>query len=179
MNSLTRHYHTFTADERARLFAAALARGDEQELERLDETCPHRCYEGDDIEYTSHKFRLWIMALMHAQQLEQKKSVFFGAISLLAAHERGETEEDYKRMQFYKEMLKSVYSDHQAQEEAWKRFCADIGAEPDGLLRAYCIEPNPLWRIAVLVAERMKPIAPFDSELVEANLESFRERWTR
>jgi hypothetical protein len=63
--------------------------------------------------------------------------------------------------------------------EGRKRFCADIGAEPDGLLYACCIQPNPLWRIAVLVAQKMKLVAALDNELVEANLESFREMWTR
>jgi hypothetical protein len=56
--------------------------------------------------------------------------------------------------------------------------CADIGADPDHSLHAYCIEANPLWSVAVHAGERMNLVAPLDNELVEAVLEGFREAWT-
>jgi hypothetical protein len=83
------------------------------------------------------------------------------------------------RGNFYQEMLKSTYAAHRSQEEAWKRFCGDMGTDPSDLQAAYCIEPNAIWSIAVRAAERMNPVVPLDDELVEANLESFREAWTR
>ena len=99
---------------------------------------------------------------MQAQQLEQEKSMVFAAMAFLMACQRGASKEDDKLRHFYQEMLKSTYAAHRAQEEAWKRFCGDIGAEPDRLLRAYYIEPNPLSRIAVLVVERLELVAPLD-----------------
>jgi hypothetical protein len=37
------YYPTLTADERFQLFVAALARDDDQELDRLEDTCPRYC----------------------------------------------------------------------------------------------------------------------------------------
>jgi hypothetical protein len=61
MNSLTKLYDKLSADERARLFVAAAARRDVQELDRLNDTCPRKSYTMEDRDYSRRKINLWIL----------------------------------------------------------------------------------------------------------------------
>lgn len=51
VNALARHYDKFKPDERFRLVIEALARGDEQEADRLAAACPRKIYREVDAEY--------------------------------------------------------------------------------------------------------------------------------
>jgi hypothetical protein len=51
-NGLRRHYDKLTAEERFRLDLLAMARGDEQESERLVRTCPRHTYTMNDRAFT-------------------------------------------------------------------------------------------------------------------------------
>ena len=48
---LGRNYKVLTAPERFTLTLEAMARGDESEADRLDDTCPQHNYRMDDLEF--------------------------------------------------------------------------------------------------------------------------------
>jgi hypothetical protein len=50
-NAVARHYDKLKPDERFRLAIEALARGDDQEADRLATTCPRKVYRMNDVEY--------------------------------------------------------------------------------------------------------------------------------
>ena len=66
MKDLSKHYEQLTADERFRLWTEAMGRKDDQELDRLEATCPRRRYDAQDYEYTRRKQRFCQLAFMTA-----------------------------------------------------------------------------------------------------------------
>ncbi len=61
MKDIAKHYALLSADERFRLFVAAVGRKDEQELDRLEATCPGRRYDAQDYEYTRRKSHFMVL----------------------------------------------------------------------------------------------------------------------
>ena len=66
MKDIAKQYPLLTADERFRLFVEAMGRKDEQELDRLEATCPRRIYSAQEYEYARRKMHFTVLALTSA-----------------------------------------------------------------------------------------------------------------
>ena len=80
MKDISNHYQHLTAEERFRLFVQAMGRKDEQELDRLDNTCPRKTYTQQDWEYTNMKMTFTVYAL--ASALEAVRTDLLAAIAM-------------------------------------------------------------------------------------------------
>jgi hypothetical protein len=65
----TKAYEQFTGVERFRLMIEAMARGDEREAERLEQTCPQHLYRDDDADFRDRMRRIHLYTLYHAAQV--------------------------------------------------------------------------------------------------------------
>ena len=63
-DALSRNYAVLTAPERFTLMVEAMARGDEAEADRLEDTCPQLACRMDDIEFRDRMRRLYTIAMM-------------------------------------------------------------------------------------------------------------------
>jgi hypothetical protein len=88
MNSLIKLYEKLSADERARLFIAAAARRDVQELDRLNDTCPRKSYIMEDRDYSRRKINLWILTLAHRGDMSRLEFLAMASLTVLTATAR-------------------------------------------------------------------------------------------
>ena len=65
-DAMSRHYEALTAPERFTLLIEAMARRDEREADRLDDTCPRLVYRVDDPEFRDRVRRAHVITLMVA-----------------------------------------------------------------------------------------------------------------
>jgi hypothetical protein len=130
MTAVEKLYPLLTADERFRLWVEAMKRKDEQELDRLDATCPRRSYDAQDYEYSHKKSHFMVLALATAlRNLSLDLLACIGLVALLAldAGAEPEREEDAARI------LQTLLQMRQARREGWLRFCDRIGVDPDAI----------------------------------------------
>ncbi len=171
MKGLATFYPTLTADERARLFIAAAARRDYAELDRLNDTCPRGHYIAGDPDYARRKIGLMVTALAWSGRTQQAECGVIAALAMLLVAE--DCGSDTAAIE---EALAVQFRKHAAQEEAWRRFCADIGIDPEAIRQAYGIERNPLWAVVIQVAADFDIAAP-DEAAIENHLEGLRGTW--
>jgi hypothetical protein len=63
-DALSRNYAVLTGPERFVLMLEAMARGDEAEADRLDDTCPQLNYRMDDLEFRDRMKRAYMIAML-------------------------------------------------------------------------------------------------------------------
>jgi hypothetical protein len=68
-DKLGKFYDRFDPDERLRLVLKAAARGDEEDIERLRDTCPRETYTANDIAFSGRIRGSWKMTMMLCQLL--------------------------------------------------------------------------------------------------------------
>ena len=83
MKDIAKQYPLITADERFRLFVEAMGRKDDQELDRLEATCPRKHYSAQDYEYTRKKMSFIVYSL--ATALELLRADLLANLALVAA----------------------------------------------------------------------------------------------
>lgn len=88
---LARQYGALTAAERFSLMIEALARGDENDADRLEDSCPQKYYHMDDHEFRDRMKRAYLIALMVCLNMRQglgqiRAAVAFEEVSDAFAH---------------------------------------------------------------------------------------------
>src|SRR4051812_47749143 len=68
--AMAKAYEQLTGEERFRLMLEAMARGDEREAERLEQTCPQHTYRCDDDAFRARMQRIHLYAMYHALEVE-------------------------------------------------------------------------------------------------------------
>jgi hypothetical protein len=68
-DKLGKLYDRFDPDERLRLVLEAAARGDEEDIERLRDTCPRETYTAIDVAFSDQISGSWKMTMMLCQLL--------------------------------------------------------------------------------------------------------------
>ncbi len=69
-NVSDRHYHTLSPHERFVLLIEAMARRDDAEADRLEDTCPHFTFRGEDQAFRDRMRQLYMIASRVALNLE-------------------------------------------------------------------------------------------------------------
>ena len=78
-DALSRNYAVLTAPERFTLMLEAMARGDEAEADRLEDTCPQLTYRTDDVEFRDRMKRSYTIAMMVTINLKWRLEQMRGA----------------------------------------------------------------------------------------------------
>jgi hypothetical protein len=152
MSGLAKLYPSLTANERFRLWVEAMKRKDEQELDRLEATCPRRRYDAQDYEYTRKKTHFMVLALATAlrnQSLDLLSCIGLVALLALDADAELEREEDAAKL------LQTLLQMRQARRDGWLRFCDRIGADADAMAGPFLGDLAWVERALLSVSENL------------------------
>jgi hypothetical protein len=129
MIDVSKHYDTLTAPERLILAIDALGRGDQQEANRLGETCPKFNYnEQRDIAFTGQYQCLMTIALLHAASFYEARGAVLAARML--------TLDEATYTQRRAELVAHI--------AAWQRFCDYVGLDPVATMKAFGFTLNAM-----------------------------------
>jgi hypothetical protein len=133
---IAKGYARLAADERFRRFVDAMGRNDDQELHRLDATCPRHNYSAQEYEYTRKKTFFAELALTTAiQRLRVDLLAMLALVVGLASD--GEDDEraaiSDKALEAFKKLLRLA----QGKRDAWRRFCGGLGVDPDAVVSPF------------------------------------------
>jgi hypothetical protein len=147
MTAVEKLYPLLTADERFRLWVEAMKRKDEQELERLEATCPRRRYDAQDYEYSRKKTHFTVLALAAAlRNMSLDLLCCLGLVALLALD--GEAPPD--REESVAATFETLMQMRRARRDGWVRFCDRIGVDADALAAPFVADLE--WVEGVLLS---------------------------
>ena len=176
MKPLTHLYDRFTPTERVQLLLAALARGDELELGRLQQTCPWKFYRQRDAAYTDlwdaceRMASIFVIMWLDAEHCVMKKYLALCATQLaIQTFERGfgigieaakqVPDKSHSLWKESDEVISHYYRHHEELEKDYRKHAAILKGLHDGLLRFCCtvaIEPEQLLAWFPPVLEEIK-----------------------
>jgi hypothetical protein len=174
VNRLARLYDRLTPDERLCAFVDALARKDDQELDRLNETCPRKTYVCDDWAYRGRLRDLWILAMSHALDIQRLGQTI---LVLCAMCMNAETKGDESAHEDLSEKLERLGGRLLAHLKAWRQFCAELGLDGDRALVAFQLDA--MGPLGVLLGEEARDLLNLepDAEEVARRAEELRDFW--
>ena len=176
MKDLSRHYVTFTPDERFRLFIEAAGRHDLQEMDRLNDSCPRKTYRSEDTAYTHRKLKFFNMYLAHSIAVAHTDTPALASLLMLVAFEGDE--ERTALLDDVEAAVVKLTVRRLSMNEAWRQFCEEIGLESDSVDNIY--ESDRDWLMAMvnntIAQATLAELAP-DEAQVKNWLESWRESW--
>ena len=129
MKDISNHYQHLTAEERFRLFVQAMGRKDEQELDRLENTCPRKSYTQQDWKYTNMKMTFMWYAL--ASALEEVRTALLASIAIglsLAGDD-----DDPDKTDSLMDAFKKIMHTSRGKKAGWKVFCTGLGVDPEAI----------------------------------------------
>ena len=150
MKDIAKQYPLLTADERFRLFVEAMGRKDEQELDRLEATCPRRNYSAQEYEYTRRKMHFIVLALTSAIEKLRVDLLASNALVLALAHE-GKSDDGFVDKAAY--AFEKLMLLRRGKRAGWVRFCERIGTNPDALTAPFLEHVEWIMGAAEAVAE--------------------------
>jgi len=135
VNDISKQYALLTADERFRLFVAAMGRQDEQELDRLENSCPRKTYTAQDYAYTQRKMFFTILSFaMAVTKLRNDLACLWALVAALAMDEEDdESAKQDKALNVFRQLMRL----RDAKRNGWVAFCEQIGAEPDAIVAPF------------------------------------------
>lgn len=130
-------YRELQPQERLRATISALARGDEEEQDRLIRTCERKLYKMPDAEFSSPLKGVSAMAAMHYLLVMRLLVNFLLADKLIAATERAaETDPSKLECRGYEvamQLWDVSVACFKGRQEAWQEFCRRTKLEPSEL----------------------------------------------
>jgi hypothetical protein len=136
MNKLNKLYDNLSNDERIKLFIEAMARKDEFEVDRLEETCPRATYRMPDYQYTRHKTGAMMLSCFNV--MDSYRSITYALFSLALLyvadnHDESIAENDLENT------VRLWVTKFKANEQAWHEFCVENGLDPQTMRQAFVI----------------------------------------
>ena len=181
MKEISNHYQHLTADERFRLFVAAMGRKDDQELDRLENTAPMRTYRCVDEDYKRRKLHFINIALLST--IGWLRMELFAAVSM-ALTTLIEQEQETDQPDRLDVAFRKLYIAGKARRNGWKRFCESVGVDADPMLIWTTGDTEVAENILELTYERYceayECTAADDDEIeakTKAEYEALRELW--
>lgn len=155
MKDIAKQYPMLTADERFRLFVAAMGRKDEREVDRLEATCPRKHYIADDYEYARKKMRFTVFALLSALELLRTDLlVSLALVAMLAADDDGggPNATSEKAIDVFKQLMQL----RRGKRDGWLQFCSQIGVDPDAMTARFIKGADFATDVAQAVAKTLE-----------------------
>ena len=156
---LDRLYDRLTPQERLRAFVSAAARKDMEEIDRLNNSCPRKTYTCEDGAYWKAKLDLFVLTMANRIDTADVESILLVCVALIVASEGSEPHETV--YESASEIFDKTLALYVAKLEAWARFCAELGLDPEEVQSAFLRGPNPLVDLVMdaVPAERREPEA--------------------
>jgi hypothetical protein len=178
MKDIAKQYPILTADERFRLFVEAMGRKDEQELDRLEATCPRKHYTAQDDEYTRKKMQFIVYSL--ASALELLRTDLLANLALVAALSADDDGGDEEKALF---LFRQLMQLRQGKRNGWLQFCTRIGVSPDAIAAPFIDGAQWATAVADAVAQTLEQIdgdgSPNAEEIATRQFEALIEAWNR
>ena len=178
MKDIAKQYPLLTAEERFRLFVEAMGRKDEQELDRLENTCPRRNYTMQDYDYTHRKMQFMVLALTSAiQKLRIDLLASTALVVALANDDNSNDSAADKAIEAFKKFMRV----RQGKRDGWLRFCEVVGVNPDAITAPYLENIEWAMSIAEGVSETLEEDGgdePKNAELIATReLDALVDAW--
>jgi hypothetical protein len=134
-------YETLTAAERTRAFVEAVARRDNDELDRLNDTCPRYAYTCEDADFVRMRLNTWLITLIVHQEASYYAEIAGAATTLLMGYDgdRGDKLEEVVIWSI--RHFREVY-------RGFDLFCDHIGVSAETMRLAYLDRSHPMMGIA-------------------------------
>lgn len=135
-----KQYSFFTADERLLLTVSALAMEDVGEVERLQETCPCRSYEAQDLNYSDMMnsirsiISLFFMECVRLYNLIQKIEVFLLEEDVFIIKVKDDSSGESVKIK-WEYLKKCTISKLKSLFEGFSQFCQQAGLNKDELIK--------------------------------------------
>ncbi len=171
--TLNKYDDVLTADERFRLALAAMARGDEGEVERLKAACPRFTYTMPDHEFAERWQASHTACLFFAAWWQWNATRYHAARLMAYECRQGRVPPDMSE----EAVLNTVETHLECLKGVWfgfVRFCAAIRVEPDDLMEWW-----PPIRFEVMRDRTLLDYDIFepDAEMEEATYHMLAVRW--
>ena len=141
-------YSTLTAQQRVAAVVSAMSRRDDPETTRLMETAPIATYKAHDLEFWRLLHCAERMALHAALFIEPETARYLAALGMLVYMVKTD-DADPQEVDGLIESLGRIAAQVKAYWTAYAKTCADIGMDPDELLRGVGAELSDWARMMV------------------------------
>jgi len=158
MKMPTKIYERLTPDERFHAFVEAAGRRDEEELDRLNATCPMKTYRIQDPDYFLRKTNATIITLcahVDAAWFSELAS-FSMALLMLGSAEHEKLAID---------SLGIFVRRYRTQMMGFEKFCEAIGVNAESMREACGFKVGPMTKLALEVAKDYAAAAPVPEEI--------------
>ncbi|SCC95423.1 hypothetical protein THIX_90192 [Thiomonas sp. X19] len=139
MNLHEKLYSTLTPQQRAVAMFAALARRDDAECDRLNESAPVYTYRAHDLEFRRLLTSSTFMALHTALFIEPEVARYLGCLASMAMLGLDD-DVDVDEFNAVQDRFKRIGASVKAYWLAYAETCAGMGIDPDELLRGIGVE---------------------------------------
>lgn len=139
-------YERLTPDERFRAFVEAAGRRDEEELDRLNATCPTKTYRIEDPDYFLPKINAMIITLCAHVDAAWYSELACFSMALLTL---GSGEHEEKAI----DSLGISVRRYRTQMDGFEKFCEAIGVNAESMRQACGCKVGPISRLALEIAE--------------------------
>jgi hypothetical protein len=173
-----------TADERFRLFVAALARRDDQELDRLEGTCPRYSYTAQDWAYTHRKMWFILLSMSTALWNAQTETLCLLALTVMTMAEDDTRTHDLSTKA--EKAFRLLMRKRQGKRQGWLRLCRVIAVDPDAVTGLFLTPNDATMEIAAAVYETLgdaedsaatQAVEGFATAEFDALMETWRDRF--
>lgn len=129
--NLAKHYDTLTNDERLRLYIAAAARRDVEEIDTLDATCPQKSYRMMDYGFMRPRVRIAIMTLAYHGEMRSYAAQAYMLLTILLAKPEEDAEDKAS------EAVDIALGKFLDMYNAWRISCEKNSYDPEELAKAH------------------------------------------
>lgn len=158
MKMPNRIYKRLTPDERFHAFVEAAGRRDEEELDRLNATCPMKTYQIEDPDFFLPKINAMIITLcVHVDAARYSELACF-SMALLTL---GSGEHEEKAI----DSLGIFVRRYRTQMGGFGKFCEAIGVNAESMREAVGCRVGPMTRLALEIAEDYTDAEPSPHEI--------------
>ena len=125
MQPLAKLYDSLDADQRFRLFMAAMGRNDLADADKIDAGCPRKTYVMEDADYLRRKQKAFIISLTHIAEMWITRCVEMSTLVSVLVTEGNEKNQALHQQSI--ELLGKLVSVRLAKAQAWNEFAEEIG----------------------------------------------------
>ena len=158
MKMPTKIYERLTPNERFLAFVEAAARRDEEELDRLNVTCPMKTYQIEDPAYFIPKINAMLITLIaHLDAAWHSELASFSmALLILGSGKHEERAVD---------SLGVFVRRYRTHMDGFAKFCDAIGVNPESLRQAAGCRIGPMTEMALEIADNYVDTIPVPDEV--------------
>ena len=157
MKTMERLYDRLTPTERFQVAVAAFGRGDLAEVDRLNDTTPHRTFKIQEPAYFDRLQRITWLAVYVTVQARSQQTAALAVYAAMVLHTLraddldGDADEDHARFEELCQLCVDQISRLKALTSAWETFCTDLGVSASDIDKMTGLPlPGPVGALEVI-----------------------------